>query len=336
MRRTPTVLSWIERARSVDLAAILSQRRIKLAGRSQNLTGPCPLCGGTDRFAVHLGKQLFNCRGCGGRGRGAVSLVQFLDRSDFLSAIEHITGEPLTRAGQNNREGDPERERRMAQWRAQVDQERQAREDAARRDEQQKLLRAASIWDAARPITGTRGADYLIGRGIVLADAPDSGGLRWHPACPFEIGTAPCIIARFTDAVSGAPRGIHRRPITGGKPKTLGPISGGVIRLWPDEKVELELVLGEGVETTLAAATRVRHRGMPLRPAWAAGCASNMANFPILTGIERLILLVDNDASGAGQRAAASCARRWAAVGRSVVLLTPNTPGADFNDLVRI
>jgi hypothetical protein len=32
---------------------------------------------------------------------------------------------------------------------------------------------------------------------------------------------------------------------------------GCVIRLWPDDMVELGLVLGEGVETTLAAATRI-------------------------------------------------------------------------------
>src|SRR5208282_5699555 len=101
-------------------------------------------------------------------------------------------------------------------------------------------------------------------------DVPDHGGLRWHPACPWEGGTAPCIVARYTDAATVEPRGIWRRPLTGEKPKSLGPNASAVIRLWPDDFVEQGLVLGEGIETTLAAATRITQRGTYLRPAWAA------------------------------------------------------------------
>ena len=56
-------------------------------------------------------------------------------------------------------------------------------------------------------------------------------------------------------------------------------------------------MIGEGVETALAAATRITHRGEPLRPAWATGCADNMKRFPVIDGVARLIILVDNDAS---------------------------------------
>lgn len=59
-----------------------------------------------------------------------------------------------------------------------------------------------------------------------------------------------------------------------------------------------------------------------------------MAAFPVLPGIEALTLLVDHDANGAGQDAAAACARRWLAAGREVIRLTPKTVGADFNDIV--
>jgi hypothetical protein len=58
------------------------------------VAGPCPQCGGKDRFSVHLGKQVFNCRGCGAKGRGAIDLVMFLDRCAFLAAVETIVGEP--------------------------------------------------------------------------------------------------------------------------------------------------------------------------------------------------------------------------------------------------
>ena len=59
-----------------------------------------------------------------------------------------------------------------------------------------------------------------------------------------------------------------------------------------------------------------------------------MANFPVLAGIKTLTLLVDNDKNGAGQKAAAKCARRWVAAEREVIRLTPRELGADFNDIV--
>src|SRR5262249_50001639 len=92
-RVTPEFRTWVDRAKSAKIEAILQSRNIKLKGRGNQLAGPCPNCGGDDRFAVHLGKQQFNCRGCGGSGGGAISLVRFLDGCDFIRAVEEITGE---------------------------------------------------------------------------------------------------------------------------------------------------------------------------------------------------------------------------------------------------
>jgi hypothetical protein len=91
-------------------------------------------------------------------------------------------------------------------------------------------------------------------------------------------------------------------------------------------------VLGEGVETVRSAATRIEHNGTLLQPAWAAGSAGNMANFPLLPGMESLTLLVDNDA--AGERAANQCKARWVSAGCEVTLLMPNISNSDFNDVV--
>jgi hypothetical protein len=202
--------------------------------------------------------------------------------------------------------------------------------------ERARLDRADVIWCGAIPIAGTAGADYLAGRGIILDDVPDHGGLRFHERCPWEQGTAPCVIARFTDIRTCKPLGIHRRPISGDKPMSLGPIGGGVIRLLPDEVVETGLVIGEGIETVLAAATRIEHRGTLLQPAWACGFAGALETFPVLTGIEALTILVDHDEPDqngkfAGQHAAQQCAKRWLAVGREVEVLIPTASGADFN-----
>jgi hypothetical protein len=174
---------------------------------------------------------------------------------------------------------------------------------------------------------------YFERRGIPISDVSDHGGLRWHPSCPWEGGTKPCVIGRYTTAVDNKPRGIWRRPIDGGKPKALGSMAGCVIRLWPDDAVETALVLGEGVETTLAASTRIEHRGTLLQPAWAAGSAANMQSFPVLAGVDCLTLLADNDANGVGERAAQECAQRWLAAGKDLELLIPNKAGVDFNDV---
>jgi phage/plasmid primase-like uncharacterized protein len=204
-------------------------------------------------------------------------------------------------------------------------------EEAERR---RKLEWAAQIWKETASIVATAGEAYLAKRGIPLNNVPFHGGLRWHPKCPWHKGTAPCIVARFTDAVTGEPRGIWRRPINGEKPRTLGPMGGCVIRLWPDEEATTGLVIGEGVETTLSAATRCIHKGTLLRPAWATCSAGNLERFPILDGIEELTILVDNDENNVGQDAAKQCAIRWLEAGRSVRRLTPKIPGTDFNDLL--
>jgi len=91
---TPAFRDWVERARSEHVGVILNTRQITLPGKGNRRAGPCPKCGGTDRFAVDLEKQVFNCRGCGGKGHGAISLVEFLDGVSFVQAVETITGEP--------------------------------------------------------------------------------------------------------------------------------------------------------------------------------------------------------------------------------------------------
>lgn len=214
----------------------------------------------------------------------------------------------------------------------------------ARRNTQGSLMaessRILAIWNAAHSLIGTPGSSYLAGRGIDLGRLPVhlDNVLRWHPSCPWGNGRHGCLLALMTDALSGEPTAIHRTALTSagkkvGK-KMLGPSRGSVVRLWPDDAVLTGLVLGEGIETTLAAASRIEHRGTHLFPAWAAGSAGGLAKFPVLPGIEALTLLVDNDESGAGQRSALECSLRWTSAGRQVIRLVPNAPGIDFNDLV--
>ncbi len=55
----------LERARGADLMATA----VALGARLKRVTaaewaGPCPRCGGRDRFAVNVSERLWGCRGC--------------------------------------------------------------------------------------------------------------------------------------------------------------------------------------------------------------------------------------------------------------------------------
>jgi phage/plasmid primase-like uncharacterized protein len=320
--------TWIDSARAVRLEDELTRRGIRLKGRVE-CDGPCPRCGGTDRFSINTNKQVWNCRGCG-KGGDVIDLVQHLDGCNFVTAVEVLSGTPRP-PGNDQQKIDSKRLHAFAEQHAQ---EHGQRDTEAQEQARRQLRYAEQLWRESSPTLAPEALDYFARRGIELDDVPEGGGLRWHPRCPWEDGTRPCVVARFTRPLSNKTGGIWRRPITGEKPKTLGPMRGGVIRLWPDDYVTVGLVIGEGVETTLAAATRIAHKGTLLQPAWATGCAANMAAFPVLAGIESLTILVDHDASGAGQRAAEECAQRWRTTGCEVIRLTPSAVGTDFADIV--
>jgi hypothetical protein len=201
---------------------------------------------------------------------------------------------------------------------------RRAASPSPRQDDPLRLAHVERYWQRASPTLPWSVVAYFRWRGFDLKDVP-SGVFRYRDGC---------IVARYSDPSTGEPKGVWRRPIDGRKPTALGPMGGGVIRLFP-EITDKRLVIAEGVETALAAATRITHRGRPLRPAWATGCAGNMRRFPVIDGVKQLVILVDNDASETGQRAAEECARRWSDGGREAIRLLPRKLGTDFNDLLR-
>ena len=193
---------------------------------------------------------------------------------------------------------------------------------------------ALRLWTAAGPIAGTLAARYLADiRGIDLAVLPPSVDdvLRFHPRCPFNGTHHPCLLALMRDVVTDEPTGIHRIALTSDGHKierwSLGKV--GAVKLWPAGP---QLVVGEGLETVLAAATRIPYENAPLRPAWALGSSGPLGYLPVIPGVERLIILVDHDEVGI--TAALTCTERWTRAKRTVVRLTPDEAGADFNDLV--
>jgi hypothetical protein len=312
----------IDRAHSVRIEDEITRRGVRLRGKVERV-GPCPVCGGIDRFSVNTRKQLWNCRGCE-RGGDAIALVQHLDGCSFVEAVRLLAGDgprpALARPA--SKSGGP---------RAQPD------------DNSQTALR---IWDAAVPIENTPAESYLRHhRKLDIPDGVSGPALRFHHACPFgPAATHPCLVALVRSIFDDKPQGIHRTALNagGGALKidgktarlSLGPIKHGAIKLTGDADVTTSLFIGEGIETVLA--------GMMLprwwRPAWALISADNIRAFPVLSGIECLGILVDHDRPDkhgrrTGQAAAEECFARWHSTGREVIRLMPIVAGDDIADV---
>lgn len=106
----------------------------------------------------------------------------------------------------------------------------------------------------------------------------------------------------------------------------LGPKSGGVVKLTPDEDVLQGLAIGEGLETCLTAI-------MAGYPTWACLDAGNLAAFPVLAVIDCLNVLADHDLIGIA--AAEEVAHRWREAGQEARVLKPAREASDWNDELR-
>ena len=192
--------------------------------------------------------------------------------------------------------------------------------------------RAEAIWRRTKPLRGTVGQTYLEYRGCLLP--PPDSDLRFLEQADRR---PPSLCARVTNAQTNRPLTLHfTRLATDGRGKAgtecdkllLGGHrkKGGVVRLWPDECVTYGLGIAEGIESALGAAHL-------FTPVWAAIDASNLAAFPIVSGIDALTIFADHDDVGIG--AAKLCARRWRDMGREVRIRMPRAKGADAADVAK-
>jgi hypothetical protein len=168
---------------------------------------------------------------------------------------------------------------------------------------------------------------YLRSRGLT---GPIPSCLRFHGECLHKPtgGYRPAMVAERT-AADGAVVAIHRtylRRDGGGKADVkpvrmdLGPALGTAIRLSP---VADELMIGEGIETTLSAMQLYGLSG------WAAGSTGAMREMKLPDAVRSVIVLADNDKPG--DEAARYSAQRWRHAGRRVRIARAPI-GNDFND----
>lgn len=197
-----------------------------------------------------------------------------------------------------------------------------------------RVLKGAQVWHASSP--SNLAQVYYSERCINLDKVP----VRWedirvHPAHrhPDAEQYSPAIIALRRD-VNNAPLAVHRTWLSpDGKTKagfvpakmSLGPSSGTAIRLTEADK---EVLIGEGVETTLSA---IELHGMP---GWAAGDTSCMISLRLPPAIRRVVIAADADVPGL--KAAEQLRRRLELEGRKVSIITPKDGFKDFNDYLRL
>ncbi|PJE27261.1 hypothetical protein CVM50_17135 [Pseudooceanicola marinus] len=330
--------------------------------------GPCPACGGRDRFALNTARGVFNCRGCGARGDG-IALVRLVLGCDFPSALAFLEGERV--------EVDPaEIERRR---RAAADRKR-AQEEEAARYRAHAIGDARKIWQRSSPADGSPVMQYLAARSIRLPRAPDA--LRFLPdhPCVKKIGgrletlhRGPCMIAGILDR-SDRLVAVHQtwldlsRPDLDFKAEIRSPSGerlpakmvrgakkGGAIRLGATGSSARALVAGEGIETTLSAMVVD-----PIGPAnfWALVDLGNMSGImldrpgvrwsgePDMSDsdawvpppwVDRLFFLRDGDSAPAmtSAKLRAGIERARASVPGLVGRIVDPGEGRDFNDILR-
>lgn len=280
--------AWVEEARSVDLLEYARTRSPSLKRQGAEWVGPCPGCGGRDRFSISSRKGVWNCRSLG-RGGDVIHLAQHVEEVDFLDACRALTGrEPPGRDAQETPEERAARVAAAEARRAAIATEARARKVAEDGFRLAEIKRAHRFWDGARPVTPeTAAAAYLRLRGDL--EAPPHAHLRFAPHHPYfkparaggsflELHRGPALLAGLRGP-DGRFCGIHQTWIdlgrADGKAVIADPETGEVL---PAKKVRgsvhgarIELVrrvdpriliLGEGIETCLSV-----HRALALKDA---------------------------------------------------------------------
>lgn len=146
------ISDFIKRAQLLPVSVGVSRLGLTLP-RKDDQGGPCPRCGGKDRFAVSLVKEKWNCRHCGTGGGNALGLIGHVcgydlhRRSDLLEASSIALGEAIPDGGE--RETDADRAAREARMRDLLDQAEREAEESRRKQEgfrEQEVKRARGIY----------------------------------------------------------------------------------------------------------------------------------------------------------------------------------------------
>jgi putative DNA primase/helicase len=304
-RLVPSLSAAIELASETDILALAERlgSKLKRAGASEYV-GPCPVCGGKDRFGVNIKKQVWNCRGCG-KGGDAIGLAQHAGGATFAEAVAALSGETLACFKSSPRKRNPidedddvRRRRETARW-------LWAQRGPLARSIAEIYLREARRYEG--PLPATLGflrpfKDYppsLIAA-FAMPEEAEPGVLR----APVDVDAVQ-LIALKPDGSGKASVEIQKR--------TIGAHKGVPIVVAPPNDL-LAISIHEGVEDALSA-----HEATGVG-AWAPGGASFLPHLAdaVPTYVETVTVVAHSDE--AGRIGARELARRLAARGFNVLL----------------
>ncbi len=267
----------IDAAHRIPVEHIINGRGIKLRGKIERV-GPCPICGGTDRFSINTKKQLFNCRGCR-KGGDVIALVQFLDGCDFREACAILTGETPSHS---------------------VERQAVERVSGIGDYERQQHDKAQRLWRGSKAAAGTRVENYLHWR-LNGNAGPLPATVRYLP--PFKSDHHPAMIVPYgLKAITAVQLtllkadGSGKADIEPNKITIASPAGMPMVIAPPNDL--LGLAITEGVEDALSV-----HCATGLG-AWASGGASFMPKLALVMPdyIEAVTIYAHPDE--AGQRGA--------------------------------
>jgi putative DNA primase/helicase len=266
----------------------------------RDIHGPCPICGGRDRWRFD-DKQNgnFYCSKCGsGDGFKLLELLHGWDFKRAADEVDKIVGtipETPTR---------PER------------------------SENDKRAYMGKLWKESRLITPGDPAWLYLKNRCGADPSPYLQDLRLHPALKHSVdgGTHPALLAMMGwDGKRYS--GIHRTYLdAGGHKAQVDPVrmsygDVGPVRLGP---VLGQMGIAEGIETAICASLRFR------LPVWSAISADGMTKWDPPDGCNHVEVFGDCDESFTGQAAAYVLAKRLKAEGYSVGIKIPELVGTDW------
>jgi putative DNA primase/helicase len=277
-----------------------------------NKHGPCPLCGGRNRFRFDDkdGTGSYFCNQCAGGGIILVRKKHGWDHRTACDEIDRILGD----IGHGPAASAPSKSRRDGSALARIERALAAARDP---DVVTAYLRKRGLSVTSPVLRGDACAPYFI--------EDEDGGKRWRLAGRYPAVVAPII------GPDGSLQSAHRIYDADVDPrkKSLPPvdtITGGAVRLCePDE----QLGIAEGIETALAAHELFR------LPMWAALTAHGVESFEPPPSLLRLHVYADNDENFAGQKAAFSLANRLKIKNKiHVEVHVPPIAGTDWLDFI--
>lgn len=287
--------------------------------------GPCPACGGRDRFRFDdkNGAGTWFCNGCGA-GDGIKLLSLCLNRSpgeckNLVAEFLNISPSPVV----SNKPSTSQKKGRS----------QRSDSKAAIQRITAECICADEDTVAYRYLTEVRGLE-----------PPETENLAYHPAMPYRdddleviTGKYPCLIGRV-QSLNGTTVSLHRiyldaetaekAPVSNPKksfpPLYEGAMNGAAVRLGEPE----DDVLGvcEGIETGLYCQQAT---GLPV---WAGLTAQGVRSMKVPKEVDHVVVFADNDRNGTGQKAASALAERLVGEGVKVKILIPPTPGHDWLD----